>query len=189
MTLFGNISDSALVVGIGRWQEAALAEVYRRHGAAVNNLATRLLGSAHLGEEVTQEVFLDLWKRPEQFDASRGSLRTLLMTKAHGRAVDIVRSEEARTNREYRSAQEHVQGRYDLDYYAWGFSIAEQVKKALETLPHDERLAIEKAYYEGMTYRQVAEELGTPEGTVKTRIRSGLRRLRSILGTQEVEAP
>ncbi|MHB8438207.1 MAG: sigma-70 family RNA polymerase sigma factor [Acidimicrobiales bacterium] len=189
MTIFDGVSDATLVVAIGRWQEAALAEIYRRHGAAVHNLATRVLGSPHLADEVTQEVFVDLWNRPEQFDAGRGSLRTLLVTKAHGRAVDVVRAEVARTSREQRSVLEQGRGGYDLDHYVWDLAIADQVKGAVEALPAAERIAIEMAYYEGMTYRQVAEVLATPEGTIKTRIRSGLRRLRGGLIKQGVEAP
>lgn len=179
-------SDATLVVGIGRWQEAALAEVYRRHGAAVHNLARRVLCSSDLADEVTQEVFVDLWRRPEQFDMGRGSLRTLLITKAHGRAVDVVRSEEARRKREERSAREAGTA-YDLDRYAWDLAIADQVRTAVESLPNDERVAIEMAYFDGMTYREVARSLGSPEGTIKSRIRSGLRKLHDALLRQGVE--
>jgi RNA polymerase sigma-70 factor (ECF subfamily) len=189
MAAFETASDSSLMVAIGRWQQIALAEVYRRHGAAVHNLATRVLGSSHLADEVTQEVFIDLWNRPEQFDASRGSLRTLLVTKAHGRSVDVVRAEQARATREQRNARETARVGYDLDRYAWDLAIADKVKGAVEALPSDERLAIEMAYFDGMTYRQVAHVLGEPEGTVKSRIRSGLRRLRCVLVKQGVEAP
>ena len=101
MRPLGAASDgTALMVAIGRWQETALAEVYRRHGGAVHNLARRVLGSDDLAEEVTQEVFVELWNRPERFDATRGSLRTMLVTQAHGKAVDLVRSEVARAKRE-----------------------------------------------------------------------------------------
>jgi RNA polymerase sigma-70 factor (ECF subfamily) len=189
MTPFETATDGSLMVAIGRWQEAALAEVYRRHGAAVHNLASRVIGSSQLADEVTQEVFIDLWNRPEQFDASRGSLRTMLITKAHGRAVDVVRAEQARANREQRSAQAGPPAGYDLDHYAWDLAIADQVKVAVESLPPQERAAIEMAYFGGKTYRQVAAALGAPEGTVKTRIRSGLTRLRSMLVKQGVEAP
>lgn len=174
-------SDAALMVGIGRWQEAALAEVYRRHGAAVHNLARRVLGSHALADEVTQEVFIDLWNRPERFDASRGSLRTLLLTRAHGRSVDVVRSEQSRAVREGT-----VSGGYDLDHYAWDLAIADQVKEAVQALPHAERVAIEMAYFDGKTYREVAAILGAPEGTVKTRIRTGLLRLRRVMVKQGV---
>ena len=189
MTFQESASDSTLMVAVGRWQEAALAEIFRRHGAAVHNLARRVVGSSQLADEVTQEIFLDLWNRPEQFDASRGSLRSLLITKCHGRAVDLVRSEQARTTREQRSAEETARSGYDLERYVWDLAIADQVKNAVEILPHDERVAIEMAYFDGMTYREVAEMLGAPEGTVKSRIRSGLRKLRAALVKHGVETP
>jgi RNA polymerase sigma-70 factor (ECF subfamily) len=181
--------DATLVVAIGRWQEHALAEVYRRHGGAVHALARRILGSDTLADDVTQEVFMDLWRRPEQFDAGRGALRTFLLTKAHGRAVDLLRAESARTAREARNARETAGAGYDLDRYAWDLAVADQVRVAMEALPGGERRAIEMAYFDGRTYREVASLLGEPEGTVKSRIRSGLRRLRDALAKHEMEAP
>ncbi len=181
-------SDATLVVAIGRWQDRALAEVYRRHGGAVHALARRVLGSATLADDVTQEVFLDLWRRPEQYDAARGSLRTFLLTKTHGRAVDMVRAESARGAREERDARETAAAGYDVDRYAWDLAVADQVRSAMEELPGGERKAIEMAYFEGRTYREVASMLGEPEGTVKSRIRSGLRRLRETLARNDVEA-
>jgi RNA polymerase sigma-70 factor, ECF subfamily len=186
---FDTVDDSTLMVAIGRWQEDALAEVYRRHGAAVHNLACRIIKSKELADEVTQEVFIDLWKRPEQFDATRGSLRTLLVTKAHGRAVDVVRSEEARTRRERRDAQKTVDSGYDVEHYAWDLAMAQQVHDAVGHLSSEERLAIQMAYFDGLTYREVAERLGEPEGTIKSRIRAGLQRLRRVLVTQGIDAP
>lgn len=187
MSDFEAASDSVLMVSIGRWEEAALAEVYRRHGAAVHHLARRVIASREYADEVTQEVFVDLWRRPEQFDAARGSLRTLLLTKAHGRAVDLVRSESARRAREERVGRDQELGSYDIDHFAWDLSTADQVKMGLDALSGDERRAIEMAYFDGLTYRQVAAELSEPEGTVKSRIRSGLRRLRTVLEQQGVE--
>lgn len=181
--------DAVLVVAIGRWREEALAEVYRRHGGAVHGLAKRVVGSDSLADEVTQDVFVDLWKRPERFDPGRGALRTFLLTSAHGKAVDIVRSESARRSREEKTARETVDSGYDLDRYAWDLAVADRVKVAVGTLPGGERQAIELAYFDGRTYREVAEILGEPEGTIKSRIRSGLRRLRGALAAQGVEAP
>jgi len=181
--------DGALVAAIGRWQDAALAEVFRRHGGAVHGLARRVLGSANLAEEVTQDVFLGLWRHPERFDVGRAPLRTLLLTKAHSRAVDVVRSEEARHAREHRSASDRVASGYDLERFVWDLTVAEQVKAAVETLPKSEREAIELAYFDGRTYRDVATLLGEPEGTIKSRIRSGLRRLRTLLSDHGVESP
>jgi RNA polymerase sigma-70 factor, ECF subfamily len=181
--------DAVLVVAIGRWREEALAEVYRRHGGAVHGLARRVVGSDALADEVTQDVFVDLWKRPERFDPGRGALRTFLLTSAHGKAVDIVRSESARRVREEKTARETVDAGYDLDRYAWDLAVADRVKIAVGSLPGGERQAIELAYFDGRTYREVAEILGAPEGTIKSRIRSGLRRLKSALAAQGVESP
>jgi len=188
MPTIESASDAALVVSIARMHERALAEAYRRHGGAVYALARRVLASPTLAEEVTQEVFVELWHAPERFDPGRGALRTYLMTKAHGRAVDMLRSETARRRREERTAQETASSGYDIEHQAWDLAIAEQVKEAVKGLPVDERRAIEMAYFDGHTYREVATLLGQPEGTVKSRIRSGLRRLRSALAQHGVEA-
>ena len=118
-------SDAALVVGIARTHEPALAEAYRRHGGAVLALARRVLGSADLAEEVTQEVFVGLWDAPERFDPGRGALRTFLMTKAHGRSVDIVRSETARRQGEERTVRETAVSGYDIEHEVWDLAIAE----------------------------------------------------------------
>src|SRR5262249_17966822 len=90
-------SDASLVVAIGPCKEPAPAEVYRRHGGTVYALARRILGADGRAEEVTQDVFVDLWNRPERYDPARGSLRSFLVTVAHGRAVDVLRSDTART--------------------------------------------------------------------------------------------
>ena len=182
------LSDSELCDALGHDDERALAEAYRRHGASVHNLARRVLNSVDLADEVTQDVFLDLWRRPEQFDAGRGSLRTLLVTRAHGRSVDLVRTETARRTRERRSAADTALAGYDLDHFVVDLATADKVQGAVAALPADERVAIEMAYFEGMTYREVATTLGAPEGTIKSRIRSGLMRLRASLRQQGVSA-
>lgn len=177
-------SDAILVVAVGRWSEPALAEIYRRHGGAVHALARRILSSTSRADDVTQDVFVDLWRRPERFDSARGSLRTFLMTVAHGRAIETLRSEGARAAREERTARQTATAGYDLESHAWDLAIAEQLKEAVEVLPDRERRAIELAYFGGHTYREVAELLGEAEGTVKSRIRGGLRRLRAVLGQE-----
>jgi RNA polymerase sigma-70 factor (ECF subfamily) len=179
-------SDDDLCKLVAREDHRALVEVYRRHGASVHNLARRVCGSEELAEEVTQDVFLDLWKRPERFDADRGSLRTFLITRAHGLSVDLARAEVARQAREQRSVSDDKRTGYDLDHYVFDLSTADKVQRIVAQLPRDERAAIEMAYFEGMTYRDVAKTLGAPEGTIKSRIRSGLRRLRDALHQEEV---
>jgi len=174
-------SDAALVVAIGRWREDALAEVYRRHAGASYALARRLLNDKELAEEILQEVFLRLWNTPERFDSERGSLRAYLLAQTHGRAVDLLRSETARRRREEREAREAPAFGDDIERQVIDLTVSETVKEVVAGLPTDERQAIELAYFGGHTYRQVAVMLETPEGTVKSRIRSGLRRLRTDL--------
>ena len=172
-------SDAALVVAIGRWREDALAEVYRRHGGAAYALARRLLNDNQLAEEVLQEVFLRLWNTPERFDSERGSLRAYLLAQTHGRSVDLLRSETSRRRREEREARRSPVFGDDIEREVIDLTVSEKVKEVVAGLPTDERQAIELAYFGGHTYREVAVMLETPEGTVKSRIRSGLRRLRT----------
>jgi RNA polymerase sigma-70 factor, ECF subfamily len=174
-------SDATLVVAIGRWQEDALAEVYRRHAGAAYGLARRLLNDKELAEEILQEVILRLWNDPERFDSERGSLRAFLLAQVHGRSVDLLRSETSRRRREEREARQSTSFGDDIEREVIDLTVSEKVKEVVAGLPIDERKAIELAYFGGHTYRQVAVLLDTPEGTIKSRIRSGLRRLRKDL--------
>lgn len=174
-------SDAALVVGIARYRQEALAEAYRRHAGAVFGLAKRLLQDQARAEEIVQEVFLRLWNDPNRFDPERGTLRSYLLAHCHGRSVDLIRSESSRRAREDRDAKATVEVGYDVAHEVWDMALAGHVRDALERLPEGERAAIELAYFGGHTYREVAQELGEAEGTVKSRIRSGLKRLRAQL--------
>jgi len=171
-------SDATLVVAIGRWRQDALAEAYRRHAGASFALARRLLADRQLAEEVLQEVFLRLWNQPDRFDPDRGSLRSYLLAQTHGRSVDLLRSETSRRRREEREARETAEHGTDIEREVMDHAVAEQVQEVVAGLPVDERKAIELAYFGGHTYRQVAVLLDEPEGTVKSRIRSGLRKMR-----------
>jgi RNA polymerase sigma-70 factor (ECF subfamily) len=175
------LTDAGLVVAVSRYHQDALAEAYRRHGGAVYGLAQRLLNDDTLAEEIVQEVFLRLWNRPEQFDPGRGALRSFLLAQCHGRSVDLLRSEQARRRREERDVRRTAEAGYDLEHEVWDLAVAERMRDALSGLPDGERRAIELAYYGGHSYREVAELLDEPEGTIKSRIRSGLRRLRDSL--------
>jgi len=174
-------SDATLVVAIGRWRQDALAEAYRRHAGAAFALARRLLADRQLAEEVLQEVFLRLWNAPERFDPERGSLRSYLLAQTHGRSVDLLRSETSRRRREEREARETAEHGTDIEREVIDLTVAEQVQDVVAALPVEERKAIELAYFGGHTYRQVAVLLDEPEGTVKSRIRSGLRKMRKSM--------
>jgi len=176
-----NASDANLALAIARYREDALAEAYRRHAGAVFGLARRLLRERAAAEEVVQEVFVRLWHAPDRFDPERGTLRSYLLAQAHGRAVDQLRSESARRRREEREARETAQADYDVEREVNDIFVADRVREVLGALPDAERRPIELAYFRGHSYREVASLLGEPEGTVKSRIRSGLKRMHSQL--------
>jgi RNA polymerase sigma-70 factor (ECF subfamily) len=174
-------SDAVLVVAISRYRQEALAEAYRRHAGAVFALARRLLVDSALAEEIVQEVFLRLWNTPDKYDPERGALRSYLLAQCHGRSVDLLRSESSRRQREERDLRRTAESGYDLEHEVVDMEVADRVQEALATLPDVERQAIALAYFGGHTYREVAEMLDQPEGTVKSRIRAGLKRLRTEL--------
>lgn len=188
-TILREMGDAALVVAIGRWRQDALAEAFRRHAGAVHALARRVLCEDAAAEEVVQEIFLRLWNAPDRFDPDRGTLRSFLLAQSHGRAVDILRSDVSRRRREERDARGTAEAGYDIEHEVWDLAVADHVKEAVSDLPLAERRAIELAYFGGHSYREVAELLGAPEGTVKSRIRSGLRRMRSSLTAAGIGAP
>ena len=178
---FADVSDAALVLAIARYRQEALAEAYRRHAGAVFGLARRLLSDQALAEEIVQEVFLRLWNDPDRFDPLRGTLRSYLLAHTHGRAVDLLRSEGARRTREERDAPADGRGRLRRRARGVGPGHGRPGPPVAGPPARGERVAIELAYFGGHTYREVASRLGEPEGTVKSRIRSGLKRLRGEL--------
>lgn len=183
MGISDGASDTALMMEVSRSNEAALEEIYRRHGGAVYGLAQRLLTQQGVAEEITQEIFLRLWQEPSRFDPERGSLRTFLLTSAHSRAVDRIRANTARRRREDRDHREDPERDRvtPLEDEVASMIIGDEVRAAVGRLPADEREAIGLAYFGGYSYRQVAEKLGAPEGTVKSRIRRGMQALRTSL--------
>ncbi|HEV3134111.1 MAG TPA: sigma-70 family RNA polymerase sigma factor [Acidimicrobiia bacterium] len=166
-------------------EEGALNEIYDQFSSFVYGLALRVIGDARAAEDVSQDVFVTVWERPGGFDPDRGSLRTWLGTLAHRRAVDHVRREEARRRRAIKDAARPV-STPDVEEMALALVTAERVRSALDTLPDEQRRAIHLAYFGGKTYRQVAEVLGIPEGTAKSRLRLGLRRIADVLETETV---
>jgi RNA polymerase sigma factor (sigma-70 family) len=170
---------------VGR-DETALAELYDQYGSFVFGLAARVIGDRRAAEDVTQDVVLYVWEHPAAFEPDRGRLRTFLGTLAHRRAVDHVRREEARRRRGERDAAMQVSVP-DVDEMAIALVAAERVRAEVERLPVEQREAIELAYFGGRTYRQVAEELGIPEGTAKSRLRLGLRRIADALESNGIE--
>jgi len=178
---YARTDDVGLVIAIARYNADAFAEAYRRHAGAVFGLAKRLLADQARAEEIVQEVFLRLWNDPDRFDPDRGTLRSYLLAHTHGRSVDVLRSDASRRAREEREATMAADGGYDVAREVWDLALAGHVRQAMASLHPGERAAIERAYFGGRTYKEVADLLGEPEGTVKSRIRAGLRRLREEL--------
>lgn len=176
----------ALLRRIARGDRDAFAELYDQLGAAVYGLVRRVLRDPAQSEEVAQEVFLEVWRQAPRFDQARGSARAWVLTMAHRRAVDRVRSEQSSRTREDRVGAGSTER--DTDVVAEEVQArAEQkrVRAALGALTPLQREAVTLAYYGGHTYREVAELLDTPLGTVKTRLRDGLIRLRDELEVTE----
>ena len=156
--------------------DTALREIYDQYASFVYGLAVRVIGDHRAAEDVSQDVFISFWERPGAFDRTRGSLRTWLGTLTHRRAVDHVRREEARRRRAEREASRALAAP-DVEEMATALLTAERVRAALDKLPEEQRRAVQLAYFGGKTYRQVAETLGIPEGTAKSRLRLALRRI------------
>jgi RNA polymerase sigma factor (sigma-70 family) len=154
----------------------ALGEVYDRFGPLVFDAALKVTADHHAALDVTQETMLELWRRPELFCPERGGLRPWLTTIAHNRAIDWIRREQAARRRDRRDALVVAQVP-DIADDVQAVMSAERVRCAILALPEPERTPIQLAYFGGRTYRQVAESLDLAEGTVKARIRAGLRHL------------
>ncbi len=178
---FHESSDAVLVTQVARGNHGALAEIYRRHGGCAFRLASRLLNDQRLAEDICQDVFLQLWNSPDLYDPERGSLRSWILMKTHSRSVDSIRASAARFSRENRELNDAATRDYDLEREVWDLTVADRIQRALGELPPNEKDAVRLAYFGGLTYREVAQRLGEPEGTVKSRIRSGLKSLGRLL--------
>ncbi|MBW3581230.1 MAG: sigma-70 family RNA polymerase sigma factor [Actinobacteria bacterium] len=187
-TPLADAGDAELVEAIAHRGDDALAEIYRRHASHVAWVADAVLRNRASAEDVAQEVFVRLWCNPQKFDPGRGSLRTYLATMAHARAVDLFRAERSRCRRQDRHL-DTVAPAAGVDDHAVASSIGAALRAGVAALPLGERDAVTLAYFSAYTYRQVATILEVPEGTVKSRIRSGLRRLRPVALSQAVVHP
>ena len=178
----GHVVERELLARIGTGDQAALGALFDRVGSRVYGVIHRVLRDPAQAEEVTQEVMLEVWTNAARFDAERGTPRTWIVTMARRRAIDRVRSEQASRDRTRRIGIRD-QGRA-FDEVSEQVILDEehaQVSAALDELTELQRRAIELAYFEGHTYREVAALLDTPLGTIKTRMRDGLLRLRDVM--------
>ena len=178
-------ADLNLVERLVARDEEALREAITTYGGMVFGMAKRIVNDPNLAEEVAQDTFLSLWRRPGAFDSQKGGLGAFLVGVARNKSVDLVRREESVRRRRDSLAAE-VEARTMVDSSEDGLGSVddrEQVKDALAQLSDMQREAIVLAYFGGRTYREVAVELGVPEGTAKTRLRDGLLRLRQVLAS------
>jgi len=179
--------DAVLVARLAAGDEEALAEVWQRHSALVFGLARHLTGDPSTAEDVTQEVFVTLWQQPERFDADRGSLRAYLGVHAQRRAIDALRRDGRRTEREYRHHRLHSDPATTSGDPAECSELADIVRDAINKLPVEQRQAVELAYFSGLTHREVAVALGNPEGTAKSRLRLAQTKLGTWLDPNLLE--
>jgi RNA polymerase sigma-70 factor (ECF subfamily) len=177
-----HLSDEALVALVARGDEAALAELYDRVGRVAFGLAFRVLRDERHAEDAVQEAFLAVWRTAASFRAERAKASTWILTLVHRRAVDLVRREERRRTEpladEASASREAVE---TTEEAAWLRFERERVQAALRQLPDVQREAIELAYYGGFSQSELAERLGVPLGTIKSRMFAGLARLRELL--------
>jgi RNA polymerase sigma factor (sigma-70 family) len=176
-----HLSDEALVALVARGDEDALAELYDRVSRIAYGLALRVLRDERHAEDAVQEAFLQVWRSAATFRAERAKASTWILTLVHRRAVDLVRREERRQADPLVDAGEALQAPEQTEEAAWLRFERERVQSALKQLPDVQREALELAYYGGFSQSELADRLGVPLGTIKSRMFAGLARLRELL--------
>jgi RNA polymerase sigma-70 factor (ECF subfamily) len=176
---FAHLSDEALVALVARSDDHAFAELYDRYDQLAYGLARRILRDGALAEDAVQDAFLTIWRSASRFSSERAPARVWIMTLVHRRAVDLVRHHERRRTEQLPQTEE--KGDDGADETVWLRLERDRVRDALRQLPDQQREAIELAYFGGFTQSELAERLGQPLGTIKSRMFSGLARLRELL--------
>jgi RNA polymerase sigma-70 factor, ECF subfamily len=176
------IEDRDALDRMARGDQGGLAELYDRHARLIFSLAMRIVRDRGDAEDVTQEVFVQAWRQAERFDAARGHVIAWLLTMTRARAIDVTRRRRARPS------LAEFDERFDISDVTPGQDLqvewsrrADAVRQAMEGLPVLQRLAVELAFFDGLTHAEIADQLEVPLGTVKTRVRQGLLKLRDSL--------
>lgn len=175
--------DPRLVERMAAGDGAALRALYDQHGRSVFSLAVRMLRSQQDAEDLVQEVFVQAWRQATRYDAGRGTVAAWLLVQTRSRAIDKLRSRRVRAEGTETAGvlEQQRDPAPGADVEVVRLEQADAVRRALDDLPHPQRAALELAYFEGLTHVEIAERLEEPLGTVKTRIRQGLLRLRDAL--------
>jgi len=185
---YATLRDDELMDRLAGRDLIAFEALYDRYGDLVYSVSLRIVGDTYVAEDVTQDVFLRVWRRPDQFDLSRGKFVTWLLSVARNRSIDQRRSLSRRLRHEALPATEEdedvLPSEDARDDPALATVLSEEraaVRAALAVLPPEQRLAIQLAYFGGMTQQEIANTLGQPLGTVKTRMRLGMQKMRNAL--------
>ncbi len=177
------LADQAALARVARGDQSALAELYDRHARRVFSLAVRILREHADAEDVVQEVFTQVWVQAGRYDTARGAVAAWMLMMARSRAIDRLRSRQARPEAaaESRAAENVPDAARPQDLDLLSTEQVAHLRNALNELPGAQRVALELAYYEGLTHTEIAARLAEPLGTVKTRIRQAVLRLRESL--------
>jgi len=181
-----HVSDEALLSLVAKSDDQALAELYDRFGRVAYGLALRILRDEAFAQDAVQEAFLGIWRSADRFLAERAKASTWILTLVHRRAVDLVRREDRRRGEPLEHAPEPAALETVEDEATLGFQ-RRVVQEALRRLPPEQREALELGYYGGLTQSELAERLGQPLGTIKSRMFTGLSRLRDLLAQAGLE--
>jgi RNA polymerase sigma-70 factor, ECF subfamily len=183
-----SLADEDVMQLVRRGDARAFEIIYERHSAAAFSLAYRMMGTRGGAEDVTQDAFLSLWRSGARYDRARGSVRTWVLGIVHHRAIDALRRTTVHDRR--RAGDEGIEERFEArertDVEAARREEASSVRSALDTLPADQHQVIELAYFGGFTHTEIAEMLDAPVGTIKGRMRLGLKKMRAQLGEGQV---
>jgi RNA polymerase sigma-70 factor (ECF subfamily) len=185
---YTGLRDDELMDRLGRQDIGAFEALYDRYGDLVYSVALRVVGDTYVAEDIAQDVFLRVWRRPEQFDLERGKFVTWLMSVTRNRSIDERRRRGRRLRHEAMPSgddeEDVLPSKNDRDDPALATVLADEraaVRRAMEYLPAEQKLAIQLAYFSGLTQQEIANQLGHPLGTVKTRIRLGMQKMRGAL--------
>lgn len=183
---YPSLGDEGLIRLLSGRDPHALSELYDRYGKLVFSIALKVVGNRGTAEDITQDVFIRIWEKAETFDPERSKFSTWIASIARNRGIDVLRKGGGSKSREVEFWAEADEGAFShpqtTESQAEVWIEQKRIRSAIQKLPKEQQQVLGLAYFRGMTHREIAEELGQPLGTVKTRIRSAMRRLREMLG-------